>query len=411
MRDWRDLQEGSFKGLRFLVESESVSGGRAVAVHEYVRAERHDAEDMGRKAAKASVTAYVASDSVDAEATQIFRACASPGAGMLRLPYGRSAMAICSSVKRSSAKDKLGLIAFDLEFVTTGAGGQPSVSRLFDLQAAASAAALAGHVAASLAGIALAPVRFALALLGAYTPAAMAVIGAAAAGAALARVFESAVARVSVEPDPVARAAIAVALCRDLSAAGAADPATWIGAAEAIASLPAPTLSDPGMGASLQASTVSRILHDAPTLSPARNEALALARAAAALMAAACWQEAAVAAAADPPRTRDAARELRARIVAGVQPVLDHLAAARAMEAHEAVRATVALAVEGMDAAMLDIAPLALIDARRRLPSSVAAWLLYGDPERAAELVERAAVATPMMMPAKFLALAPTAAA
>lgn len=145
MRDPRPLLPGSYKGFPFHVDKESAEGGRYVPVHEYVRSEDFDTEDTGRKAPTYSVTAYLASDAVDAEATALFSICTSPGAGMLAVPGVAPGLCRCTKVKRATEKDRLGYVAFDLEFVAAGGGGD-FVSTLFDLATASAAGALSALV-------------------------------------------------------------------------------------------------------------------------------------------------------------------------------------------------------------------------------------------------------------------------
>jgi prophage DNA circulation protein len=145
MRDPRPLLKASFKGLEFEVEKESAEAGRYVPVHEYVRSEDFDTEDTGRKAPTVSITAYLASDLVDAEASALFSVCAAPGAGLLLVPGIPAGSYRCCKVKRSSEKDRQGLVAFDLDFVAAGGGGD-FVSTLFDLSTAAAATALSALV-------------------------------------------------------------------------------------------------------------------------------------------------------------------------------------------------------------------------------------------------------------------------
>lgn len=152
MRDHRPLLKASFKGMTFEVDKESAEGGRYVPVHEYVRSEDFDTEDTGRKAPTGSITAYLASDTVDAEASALFAVCSAEGAGMLLVPGIPPGLYRCTKVKRSSEKDKLGLIAFDLEFVAAGGGGD-FVATLFDLSTAAAASVLTALVKPALEAI------------------------------------------------------------------------------------------------------------------------------------------------------------------------------------------------------------------------------------------------------------------
>src|SRR3712207_727954 len=88
MRDWtKTLRPASFRGVPFHVESEGLAGGgRHVAVHEYVRSEEIQTEDMGRKATRYRVTAYIANEIADMHAAALVAALTQPGPGMLMLP-------------------------------------------------------------------------------------------------------------------------------------------------------------------------------------------------------------------------------------------------------------------------------------------------------------------------------------
>jgi prophage DNA circulation protein len=146
-----------------------------------------------------------------------------------------------------------------------------------------------------------------------------------------------------------------------------------------------------------------------PTLSPALTRAQDLAKAASRLVVAACFQEAAVSAISAPPAFRDDVDAIRARFVAGLEPILDGLAAMGSLEAHAAVATTVDLAIAGLDDLALTVAPLAVIRSTRSLPAPILAWQLYGDVERCDEIVARAGSLMPLFMPKELLLPAPTA--
>lgn len=50
----------------------------------------------------------------------------------------------------------------------------------------------------------------------------------------------------------------------------------------------------------------------------------------------------------------------------------------------------------------LDLKPIVRVTAGARLPSTLMAWQLYGDPARAIDLVDRNDIATPFAMPTLF---------
>lgn len=216
-------------------------------------------------------------------------------------------------------------------------------------------------------------------------PLLLAALAAALNGPAASDGLERIAATMAVRADPVDRITVLVEGVRDLGASGAGSWADWLAAADAAAALPAPSPS------------------------PALTRAQDMARAAARLVAAACWQEAGIAALVAPPTERAEVERLRARLADGLEPVLDGLAMDGAGAAHDAVRACVALALAGLDDLALTLAPLALIRTTVSQPSTVMAWRLYGDPERADELVARSGSLTPLFLPRELLAPAPTA--
>jgi len=131
MRNWpATLQGASFRGFPFHVEREGVDGaGRRVAVHPFVKAEVTGTEDMGRKLRRFRLAAYIVGDDADAQARAFTEVCSAPGAAMLVLPMLGGELARCIGCSMSADKDKLGRIAFDLEFIDAGAdgGGFPAI--------------------------------------------------------------------------------------------------------------------------------------------------------------------------------------------------------------------------------------------------------------------------------------------
>lgn len=120
MRDWpRTLRPASFRGASFFVESDHIETGRRLVVHEFPHRDTPYIEDLGRKANKIQVTAYVLGDSADGAEKALRGACERRGAGQLILPIDRL-RAHCDDCKRDFARDKLGYIAFSLSFVRDG---------------------------------------------------------------------------------------------------------------------------------------------------------------------------------------------------------------------------------------------------------------------------------------------------
>lgn len=156
MRDWtQTLRPASFRGVPFKVETEGLAGGgRHVAIHEYVRSEEVWAEDMGRKANRYRVTAYIANDLADAHGAALVAALTQPGSGMLMLPMlGPVEVMISGDINTNHSRDRLGYVGFDFEAVEAGGASLfPSLS-LGNRLAATAAASISGIARSFLGGL------------------------------------------------------------------------------------------------------------------------------------------------------------------------------------------------------------------------------------------------------------------
>lgn len=130
-----------------------------------------------------------------------------------------------------------------------------------------------------------------------------------------------------------------------------------------------------------------------------------LARALAACVEAAVLAEASVAAASRGYGDRPSALAARARLAEVAGPALERIAQLAGEGVWRASSDSVRFALDHLSRAALDLKPVVRIAAARSFPATALAWRLYGDPERAAELVDRNRVSTPAFMPAEFEAL------
>jgi prophage DNA circulation protein len=147
MRDWtKTLRPASFRGVPFKVETEGLAGGgRHVAVHEHVRSEEILTEDMGRKATRYRVTAYIANDLADIHGAALVAALTQPGSGMLMLPMlGPVDVMISGDISTNHSKDRLGYIGFDFEAVEAGGASLFPSLPLGNRLAAMAAGSIAG---------------------------------------------------------------------------------------------------------------------------------------------------------------------------------------------------------------------------------------------------------------------------
>lgn len=121
-RNWSaTLWPGSFKGVPFYVESDTLSDGRRLVVHEFPRRDDPFVEDLGRKANAFEVKAYVASDGADVQAAALRALAAQDSPGPLVLPLHGLLDAWLHEVKLDHQRDKLGYVALSLSFQREGA--------------------------------------------------------------------------------------------------------------------------------------------------------------------------------------------------------------------------------------------------------------------------------------------------
>ena len=126
MRNWaRTLMPASYNGVFFHVDSEDISGGRRLAIHETAGGEQPVIEDMGRAVTTFSVTAYLAGDLADVQANALIAMAGQPGPGFLTLPIDMPQLVHVpeDGFRRSRSKDRNGYIAVDLSFVAAGTTG------------------------------------------------------------------------------------------------------------------------------------------------------------------------------------------------------------------------------------------------------------------------------------------------
>lgn len=126
MRDWPNtLAAASYNGVAFHVDSEDVSGGRRLAIHQTAGGEVPVIEDMGRATTTFNVTAYLAGNDCDRQANALIAMAGMKGPGFLILPIDGPQMVHVpeGGFTRSREKDRNGYIAVDLTFIAAGIVG------------------------------------------------------------------------------------------------------------------------------------------------------------------------------------------------------------------------------------------------------------------------------------------------
>lgn len=122
--DWsKSLRRGSYRGVRFYMDSDGREGGRRLVTHEFPGAETSVVEDMGRKTARVSLAVYVPTQG---QSEALWRACNSGSPGILVSPTHGSVLAICETISEAHERDRLGWLGFDLNFVVVAEAGAAS---------------------------------------------------------------------------------------------------------------------------------------------------------------------------------------------------------------------------------------------------------------------------------------------
>lgn len=374
MRDWlKAFRPASFRGVPFRVDIESVFGARRLSVSPIAYAETSVIEDMGRDPQRFSLDAYVAGDTADHAALALAAALERKGPGTLVLPMRGALPARVEGWSLERMKDRAGTVRFSIDFVEEGLAAVPFLPSF-------AAAALAGLMAQGAAIIADG-------LAAAISAGGRAAIAPNAATAALAPGRLAAVAGVAgLSADTTYLAAEAA-----FAEAGAAGDVEGAFAA--------------GLVSAWRLAALSAVPRDiapliAAELPPADGTAV---RAAERMTMAAALAVAVVRV--DHAARRDA-RAAREAFAATVAPVLE-TAGAFSAEAWSWLASATGEAALALSRTGADRAPLVRVEIGVSLPSTVLAHRLYGDANRAAELVERNRVSTPVLMPTVLEALHP----
>lgn len=112
------LQEASFKGVRFLVPRETELGGRKVSVHEYPGSDLRFVEDLGKLLPVFSIVAVIHGLDVVNQRNRLTAALAS-GPGIFVHPYLGSRRVVATSFSLRTSDAALGEVVYDVEFTQT----------------------------------------------------------------------------------------------------------------------------------------------------------------------------------------------------------------------------------------------------------------------------------------------------
>jgi prophage DNA circulation protein len=389
------LRRASFRGARFWVEEYAGGGtGRHGVNHDYVGGAQGQAEDLGFRTGKHRVTAYIASDAAYAEADALVAACSAEGPAALILPTGGVIKCLCLELERKEQRDKLGYVAFELEFLPWGGSLGPFATELFD------------RVCASALTLFASAVSGAMSVLAGVTSAQISVASSVAANSVA--VLQTALAAAPIDATTAASTQAALGALAGSAAlfAGPDDAGAWLQAAATQIQTIGAAL-DPTAGAAFAASLAQNLGALAPSsASPGLAAQGALANALLAGLQGAAAGEAARAASTLPLTDRVSARQALDALTALTDPLADAVGQTLGPDAAQPLADALLAAARQLAAAALDTAPLIEVDTTLSYPASAMAFALYGDPSRADEILARNEIGTPLFLPGQFEALA-----
>jgi prophage DNA circulation protein len=118
MSEWRDRKQGaSFRGVPFLVDTDSVPVGRRTQLHEFPQRDQPFVEDLGRRTRQYKFVGFVAGDDFLAQRDRLLTALDTPGPGELVHPWFGRLTVTAGECELSHARNELGMARFNLVFI------------------------------------------------------------------------------------------------------------------------------------------------------------------------------------------------------------------------------------------------------------------------------------------------------
>ena len=137
---WRAaMQPASFRGAGFHVDRGGQAGGRRGPTHEYPNRDTPWSEDLGRKARRWPITAYVIGPNYIPGRDALIAACEAEGPATLVHPTLGSMQVKCESYTVTETREHGGMATFEMAFVEAGSLTNFNVTA--STQAASTAAA------------------------------------------------------------------------------------------------------------------------------------------------------------------------------------------------------------------------------------------------------------------------------
>lgn len=118
---WLDnYRQAQFRNAYFAVPSTSNTGGRRAVVHEFPNKDEPFVQDMGRKARRHNVEAYIVDEDYMDARDALIEALEKPGKGKLVHPYIGTLDVICLSYSFEEKQTEMGMVRFSMQFAEAG---------------------------------------------------------------------------------------------------------------------------------------------------------------------------------------------------------------------------------------------------------------------------------------------------
>lgn len=114
-----DLQEASFRGARFLIDTSSSSGGRKSVTHEYPNTDKRFVEDLGELRETYTMTGIISGNNYVADRDNLIAQLKAGGSGELVHPFFGSVTVFAKPYSLTQNLNELGVARFSLTFERT----------------------------------------------------------------------------------------------------------------------------------------------------------------------------------------------------------------------------------------------------------------------------------------------------
>jgi len=123
-----DLQEASFRGARFLIDTSSSTGGRKSVTHEYPNTDKRFVEDLGELRETYTMTGLISGNNYVADRDNLITQLKTGGSGELVHPFFGSVTVFAKPYSLTQNLNELGIARFSMTFEKTNESTFPRVT-------------------------------------------------------------------------------------------------------------------------------------------------------------------------------------------------------------------------------------------------------------------------------------------